>query len=397
MSKEKSKKFCAINNTEVMLFNEDKLPVICQIDKIPDVFNVTELSPITNSSNLKIQEYVFNEPTYIHSINSSSNTLTLNRVKSIVRHDNLKELYRIRPYLLHSFDITSRNCLVNKDFGIESLDFQNISNTSLLKNNKYYGKRIDHIPELDLDLDMNSGFILGVWYSRGYIDKTQKQNPRFTWVSLSEDSKYLLSLINKYFKVGTFHRSKVNDEQFDYIQVIDSDYNEALYNTFISNKTFVNWIYSAPYSFLNGLIYGIFFTNGTVSFNKDKSKAYMTIKFLNQTLAERFSDILNIRYNLQGVLSLVPDRKYCKVSYRFNKSFFKIIENGCEYGYINNQNKINLIDQIRNEVDLPEYDNSPIINWDFKIQKLSSTTGYNFKIVNSSSFSLLNGIIVPSL
>ena len=123
----------------------------------------------------------------------------------------------------------------------------------------------------------------------------------------------------------------------------------------------------------------------------------MTIKFLNQTLAERFSDLLNIKYNLQGVLSLVPDKKYCKVSFQFNKSFFKIIENGFEYGYITNDNKKTLLQEIKDKVTLSEYDNNSFTNWNFKVQKLTINTGYNFKIYNSSSYSLLNGIMVPSL
>lgn len=396
MSKERNK-FCAVNNTEVMLFNEHSTPVICPINKIADTFKCTPLKEAVTKTNLKYQEFLLTEPLYIHSVNKNSTKVSLNKVRSVIRYENVKDMYRVFPYLLHSFDLTARNGLVTKDLERTNLDFQNITNTSLVKSNKYYGKRVDRIESLNLDLDMNSGFILGNWYSRGYIDKNYKQNPRFTWVTLSEDSKTLLTLINKYFKVSTLHRSRVDDEKFDYIQIVDSDYNELLIDTFISNKSFINWIYSAPYSFINGLIYGIFFTNGTIAFNKDKTKAYMTIKFLNQTLAERFNDLLNIRYNLQGVISLIPDKKYCKVSYRLNKSFFKILENGYEYGYITNPNKIDLIEQIKAEVELPNYDNNVLIDWNFKLQKLSTSIAYNLKIINSTTYSLLNGILVPSL
>ena len=123
----------------------------------------------------------------------------------------------------------------------------------------------------------------------------------------------------------------------------------------------------------------------------------MTIKFLNQSLAERFNDLLNIRYNLQGVLSLVPDKKYCKVSYQFNKSFFKIIENGFEYGYIDNKNKKELVQKVKDKVELPDFDNNQLIEVGFNVQKLSVNDGYNFKIINSKVFSLLNGIMVPSI
>lgn len=395
--KKSNNKFCAVNNTELMFFNEEKSPNIVPIHKVVNTFSVKELNKITTKTNLTIQEYLFEEPVFIHSFNNTSKKITLNKIKSIVHYTNLKDLYRIRPHLLHPFDITQRNCIVDIDQNITNLDLQNINNTSLLKNNKYFGKRIDALPDIDLELSMDLGFIFGQWYSRGYIDKSVKQHPRFTWVSLEEDSHNLLSLINKCFKTGVFHRGRIDSEKYDYIQIIDSDFNQKLSEIFISNKNFVNWIYSTPYSFLNGLLYGIFFTNGTISFNKDKTKAYMTIKFLNQTLAERFSDLLNIKYNLQGVLSLVPDKKYCKVSFQFNKSFFKIIENGFEYGYITNDNKKSLLQEIKDNVTLIEYDNNPFTNWNFKVQKLTINTGYNFKIYNSSSYSLLNGIMVPSL
>lgn len=396
MSKEKLNKFCAINNTELLLFDENKIPRITAIDKITSEYAVKELDPFTTKSNLGIQEFIFEEPVYIHAINKE-NKLSLSKIKSLIYYTGLKDMYKIRPYLLHSFDITNRHCIVTKDYEIANLDLQNISSSSLLKINKYFGKRIDNIINLDMDLDMSAGYIFGQWFSRGYIDKTAKQNPKFTWVSLEEDSHTLLSLINKCFKVSTFHRGAHSGEKYDYIQIIDNDFNERLCEVFGSNKNLANWIYSASYSFLNGLIYGIFFTNGTVSFNKDKTNAYMTIKILNQTLAERFMDLMNIRYNLQGVLSLVPDKKYCKVSFKINKSFFKILENGFEYGYINNNHKIGLIQDVKDNVELPVYDNNINVECSFKIQKLTLNTGYNFKVNNSKAFSLLNGILVPSL
>ena len=390
-------KFSAINNTEVMVFNENKTPIILPLNKISSSFKTKELPKITTKTNLLIQEFLFDEPIYIHSVNSTSSKITLNKIKSIVQYLNLKDMYKIRPYLHHPFDITYKNSIVDKDFNINNLDLQNINNSYLLKNNKYFGKRIDHLDEINMALDMNFGYVIGQWFSRGYIDKSLKQDPRFTWVSLAEDSHGLLTLIGKLFKVGIFHRGKDLNGKYDYIQIIDYKFNQKLSDLFITNKTFANWIYSAPYCFLNGLIYGIFFTNGTVSFNKDETKAYMTIKFLNQSLAERFNDLLNIRYNLQGVLSLVPDKKYCKVSYQFNKSFFKIIENGFEYGYIDNKNKKELVQKVKDKVELPDFDNNQLIEVGFNVQKLSVNDGYNFKIINSKVFSLLNGIMVPSI
>jgi len=395
--KKSNNKFCAVNNTELMFFNEDKSPSIIPIHKVINTFNVKELNKITTKTNLTIQEYLFEEPVFIHSFNTANKKITLNKIKSILHYTNLKDLYRIRPHLLHPFDITQRNCIIDNDQNITNLDLQNINNTTLLKNNKYFGKRIEMLPEVELELTMDLGFIFGQWYSRGFIDKSTKQLPRFTWVSLEEDSHNLLSLINKRIKTCVFHRGRIDGEKYEYIQIIDANFNQKLSEIFISNKNFVEWIYSAPYSFLNGLIYGIFFTNGTISFNKDKTKSYMTIKFLNQTLAERFSDLLNIKYNLQGTLSLVPDKKYCKVSFQFNKSFFKIIENGFEYRYITNANKKSLLQEIKDNISLAEYDNSSFTNCNFKVQKLTYNTGYNFKIFNSSSYSLLNGIMVPSL
>jgi hypothetical protein len=398
MSEKKSNnKFCAINNTELMVFDEYKTPRIVAIDKLISSFAGKELNSFTTKSNLTIQEYLFEEPIFIHSVNKETNKVALNRIRSIVQYTGLKDMYKIRPYLLHSYDITYRNSIINKDFEVGNLDLQNVSNTLLLKNNKYFGKRIDRLEEIELDLDMTTGYIFGQWFSRGYVDKASKRNPKFTWVSLEEDSHTLLSLINKSFKVSTFHRGSHEGEKYDYIQIIDNEFNEKLLNIFGSNKNIANWIYSASYAFLNGLIYGIFFTNGTITFNKDKTNAYMTVKFLNQTLAERFIDLLNIRYNLQGVLSLVPDKKYCKVSFRFNKSFFKIIENGFEYGYINNENKTELIQEVKELVELPVYDSSINTECGFKVQKLTLNSGFNLKVINSKAYSLLNGIMVPSL
>jgi len=399
MEKEKSGKFCAVNNTEIMFFNEEKLPLILPINKITSNFVTKEIKNLTTKTNLTIKEYLFETPVYIHSINNTTNKVSLNKVKSIIYYDGLKELYRIKPYLLKSFDITKKNCIIDENQNISNLDLQNISNTSLIKNNKYFGKRIDELEldKLNLDLSMDLGFIFGQWYSRGYIDRSIKSNPRFTWVALSEDAYGLLSLINKYFKTGIFHRSKIDEEKYDYIQIIDSEFNDDLIDLFVSNKNFCNWIYSAPYKFLNGLIYGIFFTNGTITFNKDKTKAYMTVKFLSHTLADRFGDLLNIKYNLQGTLSLVPDKKYCKISFQLNKSFIKIIENAFDYGYINNQNKKGLLNEAKENVTFPDYNNELYSKYNFSLQKISLHEGYNFRVFNSSSFSLLNGIMVPSL
>jgi hypothetical protein len=392
-------KFCAVNNTEIMLFNEERLPIISSISKILTNFNTKEIKNITTKTNLSIQEFLFEQPVFIHSLNSSTKKISLNKVKSIIHYNNLKELYRIRPYLLNSFDITQKNCIIDQELCTTHLDLQNINRLSFLKNNKYFGKRIDQLSlnDFNLELSMDLGFIFGQWFSRGYIDKSNKQHPRFTWVSLEEDSHKLLSLVNKCFKVGIFHRSKINTEKYDYIQIIDIDFNQKLIDIFSSNKFFANWIYSAPYSFLNGMLYGIFFTNGTISFNKDKTKAYMTIKFLNQSLAESFNSLLNIKYNLQGVLSLVPDKKYCKLSFQLNKSFFKILENGFTYGYIENQNKKDLMQNVKDNTDLIEYDNNPFSNYSFKVQKITVNSGFNFKISGAKAFSLLNGILIPSL
>ena len=130
-------KFSAINNTEVMVFNENKTPIILPLNKISSSFKTKELPKITTKTNLLIQEFLFDEPIYIHSVNSTSSKITLNKIKSIVQYLNLKDMYKIRPYLHHPFDITYKNSIVDKDFNINNLDLQNINNSYLLKNNKF--------------------------------------------------------------------------------------------------------------------------------------------------------------------------------------------------------------------------------------------------------------------
>jgi hypothetical protein len=235
-------------------------------------------------------------------------------------------------------------------------------------------------------------------YSRGYIDKSKRGNNYFTWTCINSDnSQKLLKIISNCFNCSTLHKPKGVDEKFEYVQIVDNNVNEILNDAFISNKTFNDWIYSASYSFLNGLIYGIFFTNGTFSFNKAKTKAYITIKFLNHSLAERFTDLLNLRYCICGTLSLVPDKKFCKVSYRLNKSFFRIIENGFIYGYITNPFKEALLKEVKEIIELDNFDNSDFTDYQFKLEKSSIATGYNFRINGAKGFSLLSGVLIPSL
>jgi hypothetical protein len=235
-------------------------------------------------------------------------------------------------------------------------------------------------------------------FSRGYIDKSKRGNNFFTWVNLDDiNSQRILKIIQHCFNCTTLHIPKENGEKFEYVQIIGDDVNTILNNAFISNKSLNDWIYSASYSFLNGLIYGIFYTNGTFSFNKDKTKAYVTIKFLNHSLAEKFTDMLSLRYNVTGTLSLVPDKKFCKVSFRLNKSFFKIIENGFTYGYISNPFKETLLKEVKDIITLDDYDNSEFSNHQFKLEKISLGEGYNFRINGSNVFGLLNGVLVPCL
>jgi hypothetical protein len=393
--KEKRKNgFCAVNNSEVLLFNKDRLPIITSLNKISNLFPATPLKEIVLNSGLQFQEFIFDEPVFIHSVNTKDE-IGLNRIKSIVEYKNLNNVHRVQPFLLKSFETTINNSIFTDKLEVTNIDLQNINNQGVLKSNKYFGKKISEVS--GFELDMNFGYIMGQFFSRGYIDKSKKGCNTFTWVSLEEGGHKLNNLIMNTLKSGTFHRGKEGDEKYDYIQLMNFEVNERLTNSFVSNKLLNSWIYSAPYSFLNGLIYGIFFTNGSFSFNKTKTKAYMTIKFLNHSLAEKFTDLLNIRFNIQGTISLVPDKKYCKVSYRLNTSIFKILENGFEYGYIINENKKKLLDEIKEIITLEEYDNNPVSTHQFKIQKVSQREGYNFKVYGCKGFALLNNILVPSL
>ena len=85
------------------------------------------------------------------------------------------------------------------------------------------------------------------------------------------------------------------------------------------------------------------------------------------------------------------------MSYRLNKSFFKIIENGFIYGYIENTFKEALLVEVKNAIKLDDYDNSDFGYHQFKLEKTSLSDGYNFRINGAAGFSLLNGVLVPCL
>ena len=159
MQKENYIKFCAVNNADIILFDNEKLPQIVPINKIIKTYNVTILPQIILKSKLTFQEYLFTDPIYIHSINKQTKKVGLNKIRSIIHYENLNNMYQIKPYLLSSFIITQKNSLFDTEFNQIDLQINNISNNSLIKHNKFYGKKVGNVNGIDLTMEF--GFLVG--------------------------------------------------------------------------------------------------------------------------------------------------------------------------------------------------------------------------------------------
>jgi hypothetical protein len=159
MQKENYIKFCAVNDSEVILFNNEKLPKITPLNKIISNYNLIGLPQTILKNGLVFQEYLFNDPIYIHSINKLTNKIALNKIRSIIHYKNLNNMYRIKPYLLSHFAITQKNSLLDNEFNQIDLQTSNIGSNSLIKHNKYYGKKISEVN--GIDLTMNFGYLMG--------------------------------------------------------------------------------------------------------------------------------------------------------------------------------------------------------------------------------------------
>jgi len=160
MQIENSIKFCAVSDSNIILFNHEKLPQITQLNKITETYNLTTLPQTILKNGLTFLEYVFIDPIYIHSINKIANKVGLNKIRSIIHYKGLNSIYRIKPFLLNPFTITQKNSLFDTEFN--QIDLQvssNISTNNLAKNNRYYGKKISEVNGIELSMDF--GFLMG--------------------------------------------------------------------------------------------------------------------------------------------------------------------------------------------------------------------------------------------
>ena len=161
MQKENTIKYCAVNESDVILFNSEKLPHIVPLNKIVSIYKnkLTQNPEVSLKNGLLFQEYIFNDPIHIHSVNKQGNKISLNKVRSIIHYKNLNNMYRVKPFLLNSFAITQENSLFDSDLNQVDLQISNISSNNLVKHNKFYGKKIGSVNGIDLTMDL--GFLMG--------------------------------------------------------------------------------------------------------------------------------------------------------------------------------------------------------------------------------------------
>ena len=131
MQKENTIKYCAVNESDVILFNSEKLPHIVPLNKIVSIYKnkLTQNPEVSLKNGLLFQEYIFNDPIHIHSVNKQGNKISLNKVRSIIHYKNLNNMYRVKPFLLNSFAITQENSLFDSD--LNQVDLQTVSYTHL--------------------------------------------------------------------------------------------------------------------------------------------------------------------------------------------------------------------------------------------------------------------------
>lgn len=385
------KKFSAVGNTQLLVKHIDELKLItfAELEKRSRILASYEKVKNVNQQNnidpIKITEYSIESEYYIPSLSDNNIDITFNKINKLVKFENLTNMFEIAPVNLEPISITSFDSILDDNYKI-----CNLADIKYIRNIKLQSSLFENYTNYDdaIDLTTDFGYILGQWISRGFIiNKHQNEyNGNIALPILKKHLELLHHKIKNIENISYLH--KIEDDS-EYIIFLNNEINNFIKNEFTFRKNFPMFLYGTCEEFINGILYGIFHTNGTITFNKQKSRAFLTIKFINHEFAKQFLYFMMFKFGVTGSFSKMPNAKCCKISVNLNDQLKNILENAFTYQYTSNSNKLELWNQIQN-IKTNEIDKILI-----KTKKSTCATGYNLNIENSKAYSLLNGMLIP--
>ncbi len=265
--------FSATNNSNILLYH-NRSPKIIPINELLKHVNHKQINEITNQkSNINTIEYLIQDEVYIHALNNS-NDIRLNKIQRFYEFQNITNLFEILPYSLPPFNLTSLNSIIDANNNPQTIFYDNEDECAIKRNFKLLGNKIEVID--DVELSTHLGYIIGIFLGRGYIERKDKNLKGDVVLLGTKDNFDIIdNIINTKLHLSCFHKN--NDEKIDHFTILDGWFND-FFNNHFSDRNIPDWFYSAPYTFLNSFIHGFFQTNGTVTFNKENTKSFITFK-----------------------------------------------------------------------------------------------------------------------
>jgi hypothetical protein len=386
MSEKTKFSFSAVNNTNVLLYI-DRKPINIPIDKMLSVIESKKINEISNSkTNIKTNEYLIKDNVYVHCINNN-NEVKLNKISRFYEFENLSNLFEILPYSLSPFYLSSFNSFINNKNDRETIFYENENEKLIKRNFKLLGNKIDSID--DIELTNHLGYIIGVFLGRGYFEKKDRNlKGNAVILGIKDNFEILHTILDSKLNVSYYHK-KV-DEKIDNFTILNQKLNDFL-NTHFNIRKIPDWFYSSPYSFLNGFLHGFFQTNGTVTFNKESTKSFVTFKISGISFAHEIINLFTNRYGSLITFSLIPDKSFCKISIKLTKELYGLLDSGFNYKNIFNENKRELLVKSSGIF----FSNPQYIP--YRYRKTKTSTGYNLFIPNCKGFVIGNGLFISSI
>lgn len=379
--------FSAVNNSNILIYH-NRNPKIIPINELLNHTDHDIINEITNQkSNTKTIEYSVSDDIYIHTLNIS-NEIRLNKIHRFYEFQNIINLFEILPYSLPPFNLTSLNSIIDNNNQQQTIFYEDETEFAIKRNFKLLGNKIEQID--DIELSSHLGYLVGIFLGRGYIERKDKNLKGDVVLLGTKDNKDIIdNILTTKLHLSSFHKNI--DGKIDHFTIFDNWFNE-FFNNHFSDHDIPDWFYSAPYIFLNGFVHGFFQTNGTVAFNKENTKAFITFKVSSERLTKQLIELFINRYGFLTTFSLIPNKPFCKMSIKLTKELFGLLESGFSYKSIFNENKRELLAKSTGI-----YFSNPL-NIPYRYRKNKKlTTGFNLFIPQCKGFLLNNGLFVSSI
>lgn len=385
------KKFSAVEDTQFLTkYNGVLKPItfstLIEDCAIGDTYTKTKSN--ASQSEIIITEYIVNGDYFVPTLQHNDIDITFNRIEKLVKFDNLTNMFTVSPINLDGVAITSFNSILD-----DQLRVSNVLQAKYIKNIKYDSNVFGTIDNFyDTDLTADFGYILGQWITRGFIIN-KRQNKYNGCLAIPIPIEHLELFQQKLRKINNIpYLHNVKDDE-EYVVLLNDDVNNFIKSEFSHKKSLPPFFYNVNSDFINGIIYGVFHTNGTITFNKQHSRAFLTIKLINYEFAKEFLNFLMVKFGVSGSFSKLENAKCCKISININAKIKDILENAFTYNYTTNANKLALCNELEHEtVTITDIDKIHI-----KCKKSNCTTGYNMIVPNARASVLLNGITIPTI